>query len=393
MSILNTLHDRHGRVIVSCPDGRLAVGDDVRLGDASGCRTVIVAGDPADTSVALLVSAHALTLFPDATPQLLWGLVLHDDGTSASIRLGQDGPFLAWDGETLFGSADNMAGAARVQLRAIDLGPGEALWCLPPKGSYNVEGLSHMFGSGEVSLVPVIEALLPAIEVSTIRDAWAKTPPIPRRDLFHAMVKAETARRLGSTFLSTTEHLRTMIDAYDWSIGDNTYGRPTILEPGRGMLRIGRFCSMADPTIILGNHATHTATTYPFVDLWKLWPGAMIGMQDHLSGDVVIGNDVWIGVGATILPGSVIGDGAVIGAGSIVRGALPPYAICAGNPARVKRYRFDEPTIERLLCLRWWDWPEARIDRYLPLMFKKDITSFLDTAEAENNRQDHRNVA
>jgi hypothetical protein len=99
--------------------------------------------------------------------------------------------------------------------------------------------------------------------------------------------------------------------------------------------------------------------------------------------DVTIGNDVWIGVQAIILPGAVIGDGAVIGAGAVVHGTVPPYAICAGSPAKIRRKRFDEKTIERLLALQWWYWPDAVVDRYIPLLLSKNISNFLDHAEAE----------
>ena len=54
---------------------------------------------------------------------------------------------------------------------------------------------------------------------------------------------------------------------------------------------------------------------------------------------VYIGNDVWIGDRVIILPGVHIGDGAVIGAGSVVTHDVPPYAIAAGNPARVIKSR------------------------------------------------------
>lgn len=68
-----------------------------------------------------------------------------------------------------------------------------------------------------------------------------------------------------------------------------------------------------------------------------------------------IGNDVWIGCHAIIKAGVEVGNGAIIGAGSIVTKDVPPYAIVAGNPARILRYRFDEETIEQLLQISWWD--------------------------------------
>lgn len=54
---------------------------------------------------------------------------------------------------------------------------------------------------------------------------------------------------------------------------------------------------------------------------------------------VVIGNDVWIGGRVIILPNVHIGDGAVIGAGSVVTKDVPPYAIVAGNPAKIIKER------------------------------------------------------
>lgn len=68
-----------------------------------------------------------------------------------------------------------------------------------------------------------------------------------------------------------------------------------------------------------------------------------------------VGNDVWTGHNVNILSGVNVGDGAVIGAGSIVTKDVPPYAIVAGVPAEIKKFRFPEKTIERLLRLKWWD--------------------------------------
>ena len=50
---------------------------------------------------------------------------------------------------------------------------------------------------------------------------------------------------------------------------------------------------------------------------------------------VNIGDDVWIGGGATILPGVTVGKGAVVAAAAVVTKDVPPFALVAGNPARV----------------------------------------------------------
>ena len=55
------------------------------------------------------------------------------------------------------------------------------------------------------------------------------------------------------------------------------------------------------------------------------------------SRPIRIGNGVWIGFDSVVLPGVTIGDGAIVGARSVVTQDVPPYAIVAGNPARIIR--------------------------------------------------------
>jgi tetrahydrodipicolinate N-succinyltransferase len=92
---------------------------------------------------------------------------------------------------------------------------------------------------------------------------------------------------------------------------------------------------------------------------------------------VTIGSDVWTGHNVNILPGVSVGDGAVIGAGSVVTRDVPPFAIVAGSPARVLRMRFSERTIERLLCLKWW---ELELSELTGLPFR-DVECCLDQIE------------
>lgn len=79
------------------------------------------------------------------------------------------------------------------------------------------------------------------------------------------------------------------------------------------------------------------------------------------NGPIKIANDVWIGAHTVILSGVQIGNGAIIGAGSIVTSDVPDYAIVAGNPAKVIKYRFDSQLIEKLLEIQWWNWPHEYI--------------------------------
>ena len=50
-----------------------------------------------------------------------------------------------------------------------------------------------------------------------------------------------------------------------------------------------------------------------------------------------------------------MGRGAVIGANSVVTKDVPPYAIMAGRPARLIRYRFDTNKIENIEKSLWWE--------------------------------------
>jgi acetyltransferase-like isoleucine patch superfamily enzyme len=182
---------------------------------------------------------------------------------------------------------------------------------------------------------------------------------------------------------ATREALAHHVAAHGWEIGDHTYGVPDVVEPATGWLSIGRYCSIAiQVTIVLGNHNHRFATTYPFASLRTHWPSAP-DVSDHVSrGATRIGNDVWIGKGAFIASGVVIGDGAVVGGHAVVTKPVPPYAIVGGNPARIIGRRFDEATIGRLLAIGWWHWPDAKVERFIPLILSEDVEHFLDAAEA-----------
>lgn len=183
---------------------------------------------------------------------------------------------------------------------------------------------------------------------------------------------------------ATRRYLAPLIERYQWDIGEHTYGNPVILEHEWGRLSIGRFCSIAhNTTLILGNHKINLASTYPFRSLFGFWPGAENGLPDHETrGDgIVIGNDVWLGANCLILPGVTIGNGAIVAAGSVVTRDVPDYAIVAGNPARIKRYRFDDEIIRRFQALRWWDWSNDKLKSVIPAITALEAEEFLDYVE------------
>lgn len=135
--------------------------------------------------------------------------------------------------------------------------------------------------------------------------------------------------------------------------------------------RIGRYCSFGEQVQIGRHpHPMNWVSTSPFFYLQfkdvldqPLPEGIDLNVDRNFERSAapvtakltVIGNDVWIGHGAFILPGVQIGDGAVIAAMSVVTKNVPPYALVAGSPARIVRYRFPQEQIEALLASKWWD--------------------------------------
>ncbi|TMM54291.1 CatB-related O-acetyltransferase [Sulfitobacter sabulilitoris] len=148
--------------------------------------------------------------------------------------------------------------------------------------------------------------------------------------------------------------------------------------------RIGRYCSIAR-FVELGavNHPTDYLSTHPFQYSKHHFRGQPEVQDikrvnfDRKPGPV-IGHDVWIGAKAVVLRGVTVGHGAVIGGGALVNRDVPPYAIVAGSPARVLRYRFAPDIVERLLAARWWDRPLSDISA-LPF---DDIEAALTALEA-----------
>jgi acetyltransferase-like isoleucine patch superfamily enzyme len=161
--------------------------------------------------------------------------------------------------------------------------------------------------------------------------------------------------------------------------------------PGERIV-IGKYCSIAAFTTILcgGHHRSDVASTYPF-DVQLLhragWPDGYaadpsINRSYQSNKPTTIGNDVWIGHGATVTGGVNVGHGAVVATRAVVFQDVPPYAIVAGNPARVVRYRFSKDIVERLLRIAWWDWPEETVRERVD-WFYRPINEFVEAFDPD----------
>lgn len=155
---------------------------------------------------------------------------------------------------------------------------------------------------------------------------------------------------LGQFPVATVGHKSYIVDA---SIEANLY-------EGSTHLLIGNYCSIAHDVkfIINLNHYTCHATTYPLEKINSKWKSSELL---PLKGQIVIGNDVWIGRGVTILDGVIIGNGAIIAANAVVTKSIPPYAVVAGNPGKIVKYRFHKEIVSKLNKIKWWYWEEKKM--------------------------------
>lgn len=156
---------------------------------------------------------------------------------------------------------------------------------------------------------------------------------------------------------------------------DSEFGRCSYCGYGCTILRckIGRFCSISDNVSIgLASHPADWVSTSPAFYKGKDSIPKNLARLEYKPDEpvTVIGNDVWIGEGVLIKAGVTVGDGAIIAMGSVVTKDVPAYAVVAGVPAKVKKYRFDEDIISALEELQWWSMDLAELEKYTGYMNK-----------------------
>lgn len=142
--------------------------------------------------------------------------------------------------------------------------------------------------------------------------------------LIGTLVKIETGCHIDS-FVK----IKTVGGVGDITIGENSYvNSGTVIYSGNGVCVGRNVLIAANCTLAPVNHAYKCSSK-------------LIVEQRFLPsrGGILIEDDVWIGCNSVLLDGAIIRHGCVVAAGSVVRGELPPYSVCAGNPATVKGYR------------------------------------------------------
>lgn len=184
---------------------------------------------------------------------------------------------------------------------------------------------------------------------------------------------------LGPTYIDSNCEIETPVRLNGGYFNVQKIGAFSYISRGavfKGVKSIGRFCSIAtNVSVGYGNHNTSFISTHPLFEnidySWNenfhslrknhiTWLEKMSEMSHEIMKEKnkapEIGNDCWIGTGAFICRNVKIGNGAVIGAHAVVTKDVPPYAIVAGCPAKIIRFRFPEDIIEKLENLQWWEY-------------------------------------
>lgn len=97
---------------------------------------------------------------------------------------------------------------------------------------------------------------------------------------------------------------------------------------GGGKIKIGDKCLISQQVSIIAANHSIAKDIFIYDQPWS-----------EKKNYIIIEDDVWIGSGSQILPGVRVGNGAIVAAGSGVTKDVPNYAIVAGNPAKVIKFR------------------------------------------------------
>lgn len=215
-----------------------------------------------------------------------------------------------------------------------------------------------------------------AVDITRLRERGVEVLPRNPQGTV-ALPKATRIEAPSSLKWTEYEHSLTL-GAFSYQVSGYCFGA-----------RIGRYCSFGE-NVQIGrqNHPTAWASTSPAFylgdQLFNLDAGfeGAEGYHDFRfrfrngpptkARITTIGNDVWIGHGAYVAAGVTIGDGAIVAAHAVVTKDVPAYAVVAGNPAVIKKFRIPPELVSPMLRSRWWrfaPWQLTHLDPSDPTAF------------------------
>jgi acetyltransferase-like isoleucine patch superfamily enzyme len=110
----------------------------------------------------------------------------------------------------------------------------------------------------------------------------------------------------------------------------------------RGEVKIGNYCTLVGAVIACDSRVEigdYTFIAHEVVLADGFAAGPRRAREETVDGPIVtsieIGANCWVGARAVLLAGARLGAGAVVGAAAVVDFDIPPFAVVAGNPARV----------------------------------------------------------
>jgi len=165
------------------------------------------------------------------------------------------------------------------------------------------------------------------------------------------------------------------------SLGDHTFIQENALI---NSATIGKFCSIASGANIgMGRHPLHSVSTHPAFYSASQPIAKTYCKQDSFTPfqKTHVGHDVWIGRNVMIKDGVTIGTGAVVAAGAVVTKNVSEYAVVAGVPARIIKYRFDDAVRAKLLKTEWWNMTDQWLQEHSSLF--SDPLRLLDAIEKQ----------
>lgn len=223
-----------------------------------------------------------------------------------------------------------------------------------------------------------------SVSTSTLR---SKGVEVLKRGMSNSVMLPKNTRLEAPSSLKWTEYEHSIhLGAFSYQVSGYCFGA-----------RIGRYCSFGEEVQIgRQDHPLTWASTSPAFylhdNLFELDNGFEGAESYHAyrikhtgpptkAQITTIGNDVWIGHGALIKAGVTIGDGAIVAAHSVIARDVPPYAVVAGNPAMIKKFRLPVQMIGAMMRSQWWrfaPWQLQHLDPAKPQEFINGVLKMKD---------------